>query len=76
MVLITFSLPLELGTPVGFGWDGRSISQLSTVTAFDAGVEGRDTFLGQKACVVCGTRVVDRCHIIPQSEEDTVSQNS
>ncbi|KAH9912221.1 uncharacterized protein B0H18DRAFT_1217205 [Fomitopsis serialis] len=39
-------LPLTNGPPPGFEWDQHSISELSTTTAFDAGIDRRDTVLG------------------------------
>jgi hypothetical protein len=76
-MVTTFNLPLQSGAPpLGFGWDKFSISELSTTTAFDTRIDGRDTFLGQRTCVICGEEVFDHCHIIPQAEINTVSQQS
>ncbi|KAG1823355.1 uncharacterized protein BJ212DRAFT_1444544 [Suillus subaureus] len=70
--LSTFSLPLlPSGLPAGYGWEERDVSVLSTTTAFNTGVDRRDTFLGQRRCVVCGEAggaVLQHCHISKDSE--------
>ena len=67
--------PLPLGAlPEGFGWEHCSISELSTTTALNTGIDRRDVFRGQRCCIVCGlSAVVEHCHIIPESEPDVVS---
>jgi len=70
-----FPLPLPTnGPPEGFGWEGHSnTSGLSTTTAFNTGVDQRDTFLGQPRCIICGhvnRQALQHCHIIMQSEPD------
>ncbi|SRR6266576_6861496 len=72
-----FQLPLSSSRPPsGFGWAGRDFSALSTTTAFRTGLDQRDQFLGMSRCVVCGDygRTIEHCHIIMDSEPDTVSQ--
>ena len=70
-----FELPLQPDqVPSGYGWDGRAMSTRSTTSAFRTVVPTRDTFLGRPSCVVCGGHIsTNSCHIIPQSETDTVS---
>jgi hypothetical protein len=56
----------------GYGWENRSISELSTTTAFDTGIDNRDKFFGRRRCVVCGhSAVLEHSHIIPLAESDT-----
>ncbi|KXN91128.1 hypothetical protein AN958_02905 [Leucoagaricus sp. SymC.cos] len=53
--LSTIPLPLPANKPPpGYGWEERDISVLSTTTAFNTGIERRDTFLGQLRCIICG----------------------
>jgi hypothetical protein len=54
------------------------MSDSSTTTTFETGVNERDTFFGQRRCVICGRQglVLQHCYIIPKAEEDTVSQIS
>ncbi|KAI0260579.1 hypothetical protein BC834DRAFT_1012023 [Gloeopeniophorella convolvens] len=64
--LHAFPLPLPTGgPPTGYGWEQRSVSQSSTTTAFDAGIDRRDRFLGKNRCIICGMsrRYLQRCHI-------------
>lgn len=71
-----FELPLSY-PPDGYGWDERSMSELSTTTAFRTGLDRRDTFLGVGRCIVCGfpsRNALQYCHIIMQSEVDVVSE--
>ena len=74
--LSMFSLPLPAGAPPpGYGWESRDVTASSTTTAFEMGINARDTFLGQKRCVVCGSSAnewLQHCHIVPISEEKTV----
>ncbi|TDL25673.1 hypothetical protein BD410DRAFT_813414 [Rickenella mellea] len=72
--LVMFPLPLPAVPPPGYGWAEREFSDLSTSTAFNAGIDERDTFLGKRACIVCGINsrpTLHRCHIIPEIEQDT-----
>jgi hypothetical protein len=46
--LLPFSLPLQDQPPLGYGWEGRDLSVLSTTHA------QRDIFLGSERCIVCG----------------------
>lgn len=73
-----FPLPLPPQLPGGYGWEARSVSELSTPTAFQTGVDLRDTFLGVKSCVVCGLAddLLQHCHIIMQAEAGTVSRSA
>ncbi|KAI0252307.1 hypothetical protein BJV78DRAFT_1124842 [Lactifluus subvellereus] len=72
--LSTIPLPLSPnGPPPGYGWEDRDMSVLSTTTAFIAGIDHRDSFLGWRRCIICGidnARVLRHCHIIRQSEPD------
>ncbi|PPQ71584.1 hypothetical protein CVT26_010552 [Gymnopilus dilepis] len=69
-----FPLPLSSdGPPIGFGWEGREMSALSTTTAFDTGIDQRDIFLGKRRCIVCGAGrrvVLQHCYIIIDSEPE------
>ncbi len=66
-----FDLPLTDGAPPdGFGWDGRQESELSTKTGFRNGIDQRDTFLGERLCIVCGVEWMVHCHIIPQAQHE------
>lgn len=69
--LPTFQLPLQpFGPPSGYGWGNRALSNLSTTTAFNTGINGRDVFLGIPRCVVCGINVgLSHGHIIMRSEQ-------
>ena len=77
MPLSTFPLPLTMnGPPVGYGWEEHEMSLSSTTSAFDTGIDRRDTFLGRRRCVICGVSgrpILERCHIIRNSELDVVS---
>ena len=72
MSLPNFPFPLPPDQPpVGYRWEERDISVLSTATAFLAGVDERDKFLGQQRCIVCGisaSGVLQHCHIIGQAQ--------
>ncbi|TDL25657.1 hypothetical protein BD410DRAFT_765290 [Rickenella mellea] len=71
--LSTFSLPLS-ALPAEYGWIDRDYSELATTTDFNTGIDERDTFLGARACVICGnTTSLRRCHIIPAEERETWS---
>jgi hypothetical protein len=79
MVLLPqFPLPLPPHQPPsGYRWEERDISAVSTTTAFNTGINGRDKFLGQKRCIICGLstgRVLQHGHIIAQAEPETVSR--
>ena len=53
------------------------LSALSTTTAFHDALDQRDKFLGIGRCVVCGDHgheIVEHCHVVRDSEPDTVSQ--
>ena len=53
--LHVFALPLPPnGPPPGYGWADRDMSAMSSLTAFRTRLEGRDRFLGENRCVVCG----------------------
>jgi len=74
MSLPEFPLPLSPnGPPVGYGWEERDMSVLSTTTACDTGIDQRDIFLGTRRCIICGVKsrsVLQHCHVIRQSERD------
>ncbi|KAG1861497.1 hypothetical protein DFJ58DRAFT_657424 [Suillus subalutaceus] len=68
-----FPLPLPpSGLPIGYGWEERDMSVLSTTTAFNTRMDIRwDMFLGQLCSVVCGQAsgaVLQHCHISRDSE--------
>ena len=66
MSLLPFSLPLQDQPPVGYGWEGRDFSVLSTTPE---AIEQRDRFLGHMCCVVCGMAsesLLKLCHIVGQ----------
>jgi len=73
-----FDLPLTSGgAPLGYGWQEHDLSSVSDTTAFKAGLDQRDIFLGEPRCVVCGVaRNTLACYVIPASENKTVSRNS
>ena len=77
--LSTFPLPLPPNDPpAGYGWEETDMSVLSTTTAFNSGVDDRDTFLGRRRCIVCGQAdhiLLQHCHIIMDSEPDIVRRN-
>jgi len=56
--------------PAGYARSERVMSDVSTSTAFETGLDKRDTFLGVHRCVVCGRgpETLEHCHIIPQAE--------
>lgn len=64
--LSMFSLPLpQNGPPPGYGWEEYDISASSTTTAFNDSIDQRDTFLGQRRCIICGIDcALQHCHII------------
>ncbi|KAG2068665.1 hypothetical protein BDR04DRAFT_1129180 [Suillus decipiens] len=52
--LSTLQFPLlPSGPPVGYGWEERDMS-VSSTTAFNAGIDRQDMFLGRRCCVFCG----------------------
>jgi hypothetical protein len=67
------ALPVPFGAlPPAYGWATRSVSELSTTTAFNAGIIGRDFFLGIPRCIVCGyPSDLQHCYIIPLAEKMT-----
>ena len=69
---ITLPLPPN-GPPPGYGWADRDMSTISSLTAFNTGLEGRDRFLGVNRCVICGVLNFQRCHIIMEPQVDVVS---
>ncbi|EJD07263.1 uncharacterized protein FOMMEDRAFT_164286 [Fomitiporia mediterranea MF3/22] len=72
MVQLVSFFPLQT-VPIGFGWEDRNMSVLSTTTAFRTGIDKRDTFLGKRRCIVCGrieTDILDHCYIIGEEEDD------
>lgn len=72
-----FPLPLPSQVPIGYGWEARSVSELSTKTAFETELDLRDVFLGEKGCIICGQTAdvaLQHCHIIMQSEPKLVSE--
>lgn len=77
--LSTFPLPLESnGPPGGYGWQERDMSVFSTTTAFNTGINQRDTFLGLRRCIICGENsglILRHCHIIMDSEQEFVCRN-
>jgi hypothetical protein len=77
-LLHSFPLPLESGAPpTGFAWPERPMSDVSTRTGFVTGLNARDTFFGTPSCVICGVpKPLQHCHVIPKSEQETVSQIS
>jgi hypothetical protein len=68
MTLALFPLLLGSdGPPAGYAWSERTPSHLSTTTAFNTGLNARDTFLGDLRCVICGRdegSVLEHCHVI------------
>ncbi|KAI0004450.1 hypothetical protein BJV74DRAFT_807376 [Russula compacta] len=72
--LPTFQLPLPShGPPSGYGWSDCALSDLSTTTAFNTGLNNRDKFLGAPRCIVCGyRRSLEHCHVIMESQEFVV----
>jgi hypothetical protein len=53
--------------------DAETESGQSGTTAFNAELDGRDAFLGQRGCVVCGiTSPLKRCHIVGRSDVKAV----
>ncbi|KAF8960878.1 hypothetical protein BDZ97DRAFT_1831237 [Flammula alnicola] len=62
------------GPPSGFGFSERPLSELSASTAFNTGINRRDTRGGYRRCVVCGIKVaLDYAHIIPQAEREVLT---
>lgn len=75
--LSAFTLPLDpRAPPSGYTYPEHALSDFSTTTAFNAGLDERDIFLGECRCIICGDqgRVVQYCHIIPETESHMVSQ--
>jgi hypothetical protein len=65
---------LEASDDLEDGDDYDSVSALAT--AFNTGIDQRDSFLGRKRCVICGmgdAMVLRRCHIVGQAELRTWS---
>ncbi|KAI0278251.1 hypothetical protein BC826DRAFT_1084967 [Russula brevipes] len=64
--LSTLVLPLPPhAPPSGYGWSDRPLSASSTTTAFRAGLDQRDQFLGECRCVICGnygSGSIGHCH--------------
>jgi len=74
VTLPAFQLPLRPNAPpTGYGWSDRPLSEISTTTAFNTGLDNRDVFLGIACCVVCGASKPEHCHIIMQSQVYVVS---
>ncbi|KIJ51665.1 hypothetical protein M422DRAFT_243986 [Sphaerobolus stellatus SS14] len=76
MPLSIIPLPLPPnGPPSGYGWEERDISALSTTTAFNTGIDRRDTFLGQRRCIVKPdlTMLKER-HWIPEQAKSHMSR--
>ena len=74
MILPTIPLPLPPnGPPQGYACANRDMSDISTTTAFRTGLKGRDVFLGEQRCVVCGEEDVQHCHVIMQSQNSIVT---
>ncbi|KAI0298289.1 hypothetical protein BC826DRAFT_122202 [Russula brevipes] len=75
-LLATFPLPLPPDAPPpGCGWEQGSMSTVSATTAFEEGIDQRDTFLGDARCIICGqsgSRILQHCHIIRVSEPEIV----
>ncbi|KAE9400688.1 hypothetical protein BT96DRAFT_919341 [Gymnopus androsaceus JB14] len=74
MALAPFNLPLTNGAPTGYGWANRTESEISSITAFETGIDERDRFHGVKRCVVCGESIpetLQHCYSIPRKEERT-----
>ncbi|KAH9989696.1 hypothetical protein BJV74DRAFT_451453 [Russula compacta] len=74
--LPTFQLPLPShGPPSGYGWSDCALSDLSTTTVFNTGLDNRGKFLGAPRCIVCGYPwPLEHCHVIMQSQEFVVSR--
>ena len=74
MVTLQHGFPLPLGAlPEGFACSSREASETSSTEAFETGIDERDVFLGVPRCIVCGRRRgLERCHIIPATEQETV----
>jgi hypothetical protein len=69
----TYAYRLEASDDLEDGDDYDSVSALAT--AFNTGIDQRDSFLGRKRCVICGmgdAMVLRRCHIVGQAELRTV----
>ncbi|KAG6889212.1 hypothetical protein C0995_002672 [Termitomyces sp. Mi166 len=49
------------------------VSDTSGTMAFKTGIDERDTFLGERRCIICGARRLKRCHIIRQSEHQNMT---
>ncbi|KAI0298214.1 hypothetical protein BC826DRAFT_1103150 [Russula brevipes] len=72
-LLATFPLPLPDAPPSGYGWEQGDMSVVSGTTAFEEGIDQRDTFLGDARCIICGqggSRILQRCHIVRVSEPE------
>jgi hypothetical protein len=76
--LSTFPLPLPLNQPPpGFGWEERDMSVSSSTTAINTAIDQRDTFLGKRRCIICGSAtrlVLQYCHIIKDADAQFVSR--
>ena len=51
----------------------RSYTRALKTRAFTEALDGRDVFLGQTRCVVCGAGQTDHCYILPDTDSRTVS---
>lgn len=71
-----FPLPLSFNRPpAGLGWD-EWVSALSATSACNSEVNRRDTLLGQRCCMVCGSDVhigsaLQNCYVIRDPFGDT-----
>ncbi|KAL1731315.1 hypothetical protein EV714DRAFT_271764 [Schizophyllum commune] len=49
----------------------RSYTRALKTRAFTEALDGRDVFLGQTRCVVCGAGQTEYCHILPDTDSTT-----
>jgi hypothetical protein len=77
-LLSAFPLPLPMnGPPLRYGLEEREMSLESTTSAFNAGIDQRDTFLGRRRCIICGSSirdVLEYCHIVKDSDPEIVGR--
>ncbi len=77
MSLPQLPVPLPNQPLDGYRPEERDVSVLSPTAAFDVVINQRDKFLGRKRCVICGNdddMVLQPCHIVGQTEQQTVSR--
>jgi hypothetical protein len=78
VVLTAFPLPLSTnGPPLGYGLEEHEMSLESTTSTFNTRIDQRDTFLGKRRCIICGSsirEVPEYCHIIKATNPETVGR--